>query len=355
MAQVLKMRFLVRSRTAAEWTALNEVLLASTEGTGAREMGMEEDTGKYKLGDGVTRWNDLPYQAGGGGDPIAGDGIAIDKTNPQQPIFSSTLGSIALTGRRDDYAHLPTGLGSGDDGKAYLSDEDNLIYTWNGSAFQAKGSGTNGAGNVFARDPYAAYVTSLKRFKAGVPLTFDDVNAPWGNHTNPTAPLSARGLECAGGKGMFSAENNAFTFTVRVGELATIDLWFIGDDNTRGNLATNRPVSNPGAGWLIRREAGGALLVADVGGASLTTATGVVPAGAWHFVRVRYTPTQCQLFVNGVAKGSFTRTTYTATTDPVTLGYSVNVVSDSLAGAIKSFRFTQGYARDGAEVPPVFF
>ena len=58
MAQVLKMRFLVRCRTAAEWTAINEVLLMSTEGTGAREMGVEIDTGRFKLGDGVTAWND---------------------------------------------------------------------------------------------------------------------------------------------------------------------------------------------------------------------------------------------------------------------------------------------------------
>lgn len=354
MTQIIKTRLQLRRFTAAEWTAANEVLLD-------QEPGIETDTAtadgkyKFKIGDGATHWNDLPYfQAGGGVETIvAGSGVAVDSTDPKNPIVSSTLGSIALSGRVTDYASLPSTLGSGDDGKAYLSDEDGLIYTWNGSAFQAKGAGTNGAGNVFARDPYAAYVTSLKRFKAGVPLTFDDVNGPWGNHTNPTAPLSARGLECTGGKGMFSAANNSFI--VRVGELATIDLWFIGDDNTRGNLATTRPVSNPGAGWLIRREAGGALLVADVGGASLTTATGVVPAGAWHFVRVCYTPTQCQLFVNGAAKGSFTRTTYTATTDPVTLGYSVNVVSDSLAGAIKSFRFTQGYARDGAEVPGVFF
>jgi hypothetical protein len=60
MTQILKARFLVRSRTAAEWTSLNEVLLASTD-TGAREMGMEEDTGKFKLGDGTTAWNDLAY------------------------------------------------------------------------------------------------------------------------------------------------------------------------------------------------------------------------------------------------------------------------------------------------------
>jgi hypothetical protein len=160
-------------------------------------------------------------------------------------------------------------------------------------------------------------------------------------------------MECTGDKGIFSTPNSSFI--VRVGELATIDLWFIADDNTRGNLATNRPASTS-AGWLIRREANGAIIIADVGSGSLVTATGVVPPGVLHFVRVRFTATQCQLFVNGVAKGSFTRTGYTATVDPVTLGYSVSSsIPDSLKGAIKSFRFTQGYARDGAEVPGVFF
>ena len=44
----------IRSDTAANWTATNPVL---AEGEPARET----DTGKWKVGDGVTAWNALPY------------------------------------------------------------------------------------------------------------------------------------------------------------------------------------------------------------------------------------------------------------------------------------------------------
>ncbi|MCD9097032.1 hypothetical protein [Luteimonas fraxinea] len=58
-------RFRVRGRTAAEWTALNEVLLE-------RELGLETDTRKFKFGDGATGWVDLAYSGGGGtaGTPV---------------------------------------------------------------------------------------------------------------------------------------------------------------------------------------------------------------------------------------------------------------------------------------------
>lgn len=47
-------RFRLRRRTAANWSALNEVLLDS-------EIGLESDTRKYKIGDGTTAWNSLGY------------------------------------------------------------------------------------------------------------------------------------------------------------------------------------------------------------------------------------------------------------------------------------------------------
>lgn len=50
----ISVRFRVRRRTAASWTALNEVLLDS-------ELGLESDTDRFKFGDGVTGWNALPY------------------------------------------------------------------------------------------------------------------------------------------------------------------------------------------------------------------------------------------------------------------------------------------------------
>lgn len=45
-----------RRDTAANWTSINPVLAAG-------EIGMETDTGNTKLGDGVTAWASLGYQA----------------------------------------------------------------------------------------------------------------------------------------------------------------------------------------------------------------------------------------------------------------------------------------------------
>jgi hypothetical protein len=43
-----------RRGTAAQWAAANSILAEAEEG-------FEKDTGRIKIGDGVTRWNDLPY------------------------------------------------------------------------------------------------------------------------------------------------------------------------------------------------------------------------------------------------------------------------------------------------------
>jgi hypothetical protein len=43
-----------RRGTAAEWTSANTVLSAG-------EIGFETDTSKFKIGDGTTAWNSLPY------------------------------------------------------------------------------------------------------------------------------------------------------------------------------------------------------------------------------------------------------------------------------------------------------
>ena len=51
-------RILPRRGTAAAWTAANPILANG-------EIGYESDTTWTKRGDGVTRWNDLPY----GGNP----------------------------------------------------------------------------------------------------------------------------------------------------------------------------------------------------------------------------------------------------------------------------------------------
>lgn len=59
MADEIFYRFRVRGGTAANLELVNEIPLE-------RELVVETDTTRMKLGDGVTRYNDLPYAAGGG-------------------------------------------------------------------------------------------------------------------------------------------------------------------------------------------------------------------------------------------------------------------------------------------------
>lgn len=50
----------LRRGNASEWTAANPTL---AEG----EMGLEKDTGKFKIGTGTLAWNNLPYNSGATG------------------------------------------------------------------------------------------------------------------------------------------------------------------------------------------------------------------------------------------------------------------------------------------------
>lgn len=54
-----KQKIQLRRGTATEWTLRDTLLLPG-------EVGYETDTGLQKVGDGVTRWTQLPYWAGGG-------------------------------------------------------------------------------------------------------------------------------------------------------------------------------------------------------------------------------------------------------------------------------------------------
>jgi hypothetical protein len=64
--------FKLRRGDAQRWTEVNPVLSAG-------EPGVERDTGRLKIGDGTTRWNELPYSAGGDGSGPPGEdgGIGV--------------------------------------------------------------------------------------------------------------------------------------------------------------------------------------------------------------------------------------------------------------------------------------
>jgi hypothetical protein len=81
-------RIQLRRDTAANWTAANPTLAAG-------ELGLETDTDQFKIGNGTTAWNSLPYggiQGPQGETGLTGDTGATGSQGPQgEPgTFSST-------------------------------------------------------------------------------------------------------------------------------------------------------------------------------------------------------------------------------------------------------------------------
>lgn len=86
----------VRRGLAAEWTLANPVLVAG-------EPGFEVDTGKFKIGDGVTAWNSLAYLGGAAWADITGKPSTFPPT-----IGSSGTTAVAGNDSRLTDARTPT-------------------------------------------------------------------------------------------------------------------------------------------------------------------------------------------------------------------------------------------------------
>lgn len=77
-------RFTEENHTAAQWTAANYVLLAG-------QIGVEIDTRRLKIGDGVTAWVDLPYSTNSGIDYTAGAGILMENREISADLWYEVL------------------------------------------------------------------------------------------------------------------------------------------------------------------------------------------------------------------------------------------------------------------------
>jgi len=80
-------RLQVRKDTAANWTSANPILLAG-------EIATELDTGKWKLGNGVTAWNSLTYAVGAKGE--TGDAGATWLSGSVDPTTEGVDGDYYL-------------------------------------------------------------------------------------------------------------------------------------------------------------------------------------------------------------------------------------------------------------------
>lgn len=83
----MKIGIQMRYATAAEWTAANTVLAVA-------EQGYETDTGKQKIGDGVTAWNALGYWAGGG---AIGNHAAQHAAGQADAVTPAAIGAAAAS------------------------------------------------------------------------------------------------------------------------------------------------------------------------------------------------------------------------------------------------------------------
>lgn len=76
--------FKAKNKTAAQWASENPILRDG-------ELGHEKDTHKSKIGDGVTAWNNLPYDVGAGGNSAERLSCALEITDfadfPDTAVF----------------------------------------------------------------------------------------------------------------------------------------------------------------------------------------------------------------------------------------------------------------------------
>jgi hypothetical protein len=92
----IKARWQQRGKTAAEWASSNEVLLV-------REQGLETDTGRQKVGDGVTPWNSLPYR----GPETVDAATAAQGALADTAVQPADLAPVATSGDYGDLDNLP--------------------------------------------------------------------------------------------------------------------------------------------------------------------------------------------------------------------------------------------------------
>lgn len=343
--QVQHIRFRVRGRLAAEWASLNEVLLE-------RELGFETDTGKAKLGTGITPWNDLAYlpggaslpdggtegqvlakassanqdvewvdQTGGGGGGVieiqAGVNVSVDATDPARPVVSATgAGAPGPPG--------PAGP-EGPRGGGIITDTKALLHFDgpNGSTSFVDETGSR----VWAAVGGAQIDTGASKFGPS------SLYLPPGTNARIQAPYDPG-------------------FSI-LGDF-TSEIWMRRESATRNTFFHHGGVST--AGWYAAVLANGSVQGVFGGGGGYQvigpTASGSVPVGVWTHVAVVKAGLTVRIFVNGVLLVSAALSGVVDSTANFIIGREGSDSSRDFTGHLDEFKFSNAAKYVSGFTPP---
>lgn len=128
----IKTRIVLRNDIAANWTANNPIMLTG-------ELGVESDTGYFKIGDGTTTWNDLTYANKFEPTPVAAHyEVEAQEGEDDLAALARIVGGATLN--KDDIGIVKRPIAG--DAVSYTA------YVYNGSAWMAM-DGNYQANNIY--------------------------------------------------------------------------------------------------------------------------------------------------------------------------------------------------------------
>jgi len=217
----------LRGDTLARWTSFNPVLAD-------REMVLETDTDKFKIGDGVTAYLDLPY----GGLP-----------GPTGPIGPQGT-SITIKGEVATVGDLPPSGNTVND--AYVVQADGDLYVWNGTTWNNVGQivgpiGPTGpigiTGGIGPTGPTGVVGATGPTGPTGPQGISGDIGGIGATGpTGPTGPQGITGLGTTGPTGPTGPQGDAGT----VGSVGPT-----GPQGPQGVTGPTGPTTYPGAGVAV--------------------------------------------------------------------------------------------------------
>lgn len=136
MKNTIKTKLVMRNDLATNWTTNNPVLLTG-------ELGIENDTGYFKIGDGATTWNDLPYANKFEATPIAAHyEVEAQDDEDDFAALARVVGSTTLN--KDDIGIVKRAIAG--DAMSYTA------YVYNGSTWTAMDGNYDASNVYFATD-----------------------------------------------------------------------------------------------------------------------------------------------------------------------------------------------------------